>query len=338
VKKLLVIRFGALGDLIHVSPSFQAVKAANPNVEIHLLTSPGLRKLVELLPGVDCIWTWEKKQGWANLFKLAVELRQAGIDGVVNLHPSFKSLLITGLLMPVRTAVYHKEKLKIKGQAQRGLARRHAVADFYQPFQRLCNLPDSLQAKPTLNLPVSDRQKLIKPSHERWIGIIPGVGNKRSNRAWEPDAYVRLIRELLKEQSDGRVLLIGGPDEQPLAKRLLCQLEDVAGQVANHCGQHDISGTAGLLAQCDLVIGGDTGPMHLAAATGVPLLGIYGPTALARTGPIALGQSAMLTPPSELACWPCELAECPYEGAAHLACMKQISVTEVAQAALGLLR
>lgn len=338
MKKLLVIRFGALGDLIHVSPSFQAVKAANPNVEIHLLTSPGLRKLVELLPGVDRIWTWEKKQGWGKLFKLAVELRKVGIDGVVNLHPSFKSLLITNLLMPVQTAVYHKEKLKIKGQAQRGLARRHATEDFYQPFQRLCNLPDSLQAKPTLNLLASEQQKAIKPSHERWIGIIPGVGNKRSNRAWEPDAYVRLIWELLREQPDRRVLLIGGPDEQPLAERLVCQVEDVAGQVTNYCGKHDIPGTAGLLAQCDLIIGGDTGPMHLAAATGAPLLGIYGPTALARTGPVALRPSSMLTPPAELACWPCELAECPYEGEAHLACMKQISVTEVVQAALGLLR
>lgn len=338
MKKLLVIRFGALGDLIHVSPSFQAVKAANPDLEIHLLTSPGLRQLVALLPGVDAIWTWEKKQGWGQLFKLAVELRKRGIDGVVNLHPSFKSLLITALLMSVRTAIYHKEKLKMKGQAQRHIGRWHATLDFYQPFQRLMGLPEQWVPKPHLNLGADAQGAMRRPPDERWIGVIPGVGNKRSNRAWEPDSYVRAIRELLTRLPEARVLLIGGPDEQPLAERLLAQLSDWADRVENHCGRHNIPGTASLLSQCNVVIGGDTGPMHLAAATGVSLLGIYGPTALARTGPVALEAATMLTPPAELACWPCELADCPYGGEAHLACMKQISVEQVVQAALRLLQ
>lgn len=338
MRRLLVIRFGALGDLVHVSPSFQAVKRAHPETEIHLLTAPGLRKLAELLPGVDRIWTWEKKQGWAALFKLAVEFRQMGVDGVVNLHPSFKSLLITSLLWPARSAVYHKEKLKEKGAVQRSIPRRHATADFYQPFMRLLGLPNEQNFKPCLRSQEYRSVGSQKQAHERWVGIIPGVGGKRSNRAWEPDAYVALIQALLIAQPDLRILLVGGPDESLLAERLLTRLLDGAERVENHCGRHDIPGTAALLAQCDLVIGGDTGPIHLAAATGVPLLGLYGPTSLARTGPVALGKSRMLTPPPELACWPCELADCPYTGEEHLACMRRIDVETVTEAALTLLK
>lgn len=339
MKRLLVIRFGALGDLIHVSPSLEAVKRAYPGVEIHLLTSPGYRVLANLLPGVDHVWTWEKKRGWLELFKIAVQLKRAGIDSVVNLHPSFKSLLIMGLLLPIRSTVYHKEKLKVKGSAQRAIHRHHATEDFYQPFQRLLGLPNlDHQFLPMLKHATSSENMPFKPHDQRWIAVIPGVGAKRSNRAWEPASYLHLAQALLTERPDISILLVGGPDEAALAGQLKKSLAGWADQIENHCGKHDIPGTASLLAQCDLVIGGDTGPMHLAAALGVPLVGIYGPTALSRTGPLAHGESCMLLPPDSLACWPCELSECPYTGDEHLACMKQITVAQAKQAVLSVLK
>ncbi|WP_373532892.1 glycosyltransferase family 9 protein [Vampirovibrio sp.] len=337
-RRLLVIRFGALGDLIHASPSLEAVKLAYPDMEVHLLTSSGYTALAGLLPGVDQVWTWEKKQGWLALFKLAWRWRQIGITDVVNLHPSFKSLLITGLLWPVNAAVYRKQKLATKGAAQRIQARRHAAQDFFQPFQKVLGLSVPQSLLPVLKKTVLDSgDGPVKPEGERWVAIIPGVGAKRSNRAWLPAYYVALMQALLTEQPTLKLLLIGGPDESVLAEQLGAALGTGADRVENHCGQHDISGTAALLAQCDLVVGGDTGPMHLAAAVGISVLGIYGPTALARTGPLAHGPAVLLTPPDALACWPCELPECPYTGEAHLACMKQISVPTVTEAALALL-
>ncbi len=338
MKRLLVIRFGALGDLIHASAALLAVRQADPAVEIHLLTSPAYAVLGPMLPGVDQVWTWDKSQGWGALFEIAVQLRKTGMQGVVNLHPSFKSLLITGLLMPVGTAIYHKEKLKPKGLAQRGISRRHATQDFYQPFRQLLGLPQPLTHLPVLVLPESLSPIAAKLTGERWVGLIPGVGAKRSNRAWEPEAYIRLIRSLLQVRLDVKVLLFGGPDEQALAAQLMEALREEAGaRLENHCGQHPIPVTAQWMAQCDVMIGGDTGPIHVAAALGVPILGIYGPTALARTGPVARTVSSMLTPPEGLACWPCELPECPYAGDAHLACMREISVAEVLESALKLL-
>jgi ADP-heptose:LPS heptosyltransferase len=330
VKRLLVIRLGALGDLIHMSPSLEAVKAAYPQMEIHLLTSPAYPALVGMMPAVDRVWIWDKRQGWAGLFQLASQLRSAGIDGVVNLHPSFKTWLLTQLLGSVKQAVYHKEKLRQKGQAQRAIPRRHAVADFYEPFRRLLGLPLEAALMPRLSLAQVQEDPLKRPD-EIYIGLIPGVGAKRSNRAWEPDAYTELMQTLL-EHPNVRILLIGGPDEKALAARLADSLKANQDRLENHCGVHDIPGTARLLTQCDLVIGGDTGPMHLAAAVGSPLVGIYGPTALNRTGPMAQTTHQWMTPPESLACWPCELAECPYTGESHLACMKQIPVQSILEA------
>jgi ADP-heptose:LPS heptosyltransferase len=329
MQRLLVIRFGALGDLLHLSPSLEAVKASHPQIKIHLLTSPMYQHLAALLPGVDHVWTWDKKTGWAGWFQMAAALRQANIQGVVNLHPSFKSWLLSQCLQPVRQAVYHKQKLRAKGQAQRGIPRRHAVTDFYQPFRQLLGLPEANALVPRLALPPSAAVGIsAKPLGERWVGLIPGVGAKRSNRAWEPESYAALIADLL--QTTGlRVLLIGGPDEKPLAEKLVAANPGHGDALQNHCGIHDIPGTAALLAQCDWVIGGDTGPLHLAAAVGSPLLAIYGPTALGRTGPVGNQRIQPLTPPEQLACWPCERSQCPYTGPEYLACMRQISVASV---------
>lgn len=335
MQRLLVIRFGALGDLLHLSPSLDAVKASYPEMEIHLLTSPMYQSLASLLPRVDKVWTWDKKKtGWAGLFKIAVELRRAKIEGVVNLHPSFKSWLLTQCLQPVRQAVYHKQKLWAKGQAQRSIPRRHAVTDFYQPFRKLLDLPETNALLPRLLVPPSVAAGIpIKPLGERWIAIIPGVGAKRSNRAWEPESYAALMTELLKTPNL-RILLIGGPDEKPLAEKLLARAPGHGEALQNYCGAHDIPSTAALLAQCDWVIGGDTGPLHLAAAVGAPMIAIYGPTALARTGPVGSQPIQALIPPESLACWPCELPECPYTGPDHLACMRQITVESVLKTVL----
>lgn len=328
--RVLVIRLGALGDLLHVSPSLNALRQRHPEAEIHFLTSPAYREMAGAFAAVDRVWVYDKRQGWGGLFRLAKELRQTGIDTLVNLHPSLKTWLLTRLVRPHRSATYRKQKLSEKGAAQRGVRRHHAVADFYRPFRRVFDLPESL-GKPVFHPPDGSLPSTC-PDSETWIALIPGVGGKRGNRAWPPEQVRELIDRLL-QTANRRVMLIGGPDESDLAERL--QAGDP--RVENHCGRHDIAGTARLLSQCRVAIGGDTGPLHLAAAVGVPVVALFGPTHLARTGPIGQGDIQALTPPEGLACWPCELSACPYEGEKHLACMKQIPVAAVLAACESLL-
>ncbi|HEY9746146.1 MAG TPA: glycosyltransferase family 9 protein [Oculatellaceae cyanobacterium] len=326
-RRILVIRLGALGDLIHASAAWDEVQRQCPDAEIHLLTSPIYLKLADLMPNVQKIWTWDKRAGLGTLFSLAIKLRKERYEAVVNLHPSFKTWLLTQLALPKKQAWYRKQKFWKKGLALRQLERRHATVDFYEPFRRLLKLPYAQKLTPVLRLP--DGIERPKSSQERWIGLIPGVGAKRGNRAWLPESYRELIQSLLSV-SGTRILVFGGPDEQQLADAILEGFPSAC--VENHCGVHDVLGTARLMARCDMVIGGDTGPLHLAAAVGARLISIYGPTSLNRTGPLGVQLGVSLVPPDELKCWPCERANCPLSGDAHLACMRRISVEQVLNA------
>lgn len=301
--KILVIRFGAMGDLIHLSPSLSAISDA----EIHVLTSPAYADLVKALAPVK-VWTWDKSQGLGALLGMLGPLTTELFDCVINLHPSLKTNLLCGLLT-TKTATYRKEKLSEFGVRQRAMKRLHAVEDFYRVFQSALRLPalDKSQLVPKLKTASS-------PSNA--IGIIPGVGAHRPNRAWPVSSWQPLIQALLKEDPTRRIVLVGGQDDHALAEQLVQE------GVENHCGQHAILETAALLGSCDLVIGGDTGPLHLAAATGVPVLGLYAPTSVDRTGP--LGKTHTLTPPQILGCWPCEKPTCENKN-----CMGDILVDTV---------
>ncbi len=319
--KLLVIRLGALGDLLHVSASLAALKAAMPQVEVHFLTSPAYESLAAAMSGVDRVRAYDKQAGWRGLFAMARALKAEGYDAVVNLHPSLKTHLLTRLAGIRRHAVYAKQKMTVTGKPQRTIPRLHATQDFFRPFRQLLDLPDAL-TPPRLPVPGG---LLPKPAEEQWIGLIIGVGGKRGNRAWPLDAYETLIPRLL-EVPNRRILLIGGPEEAETGQALHARLG--LAQVENHCGMHSILDTARLLSQCNLVVGGDTGPLHLAAAVEAPIVALYGPTAISRTGPAAWHSLQALTPPASLDCWPCELAQCPLPGEDYLACMRQISPVE----------
>lgn len=326
--RLLVIRLGAMGDLLHVSPSIQQLKDERPEVEVFFLTSPMYVPLVSSLPGVQKVYAFDKKRFWPNLTSWLRQFRADGIDAVVNLHPSFKTWLLTHLLAPRQgTAVYRKQKFKVKGQALRSMTRWHAVRDFYEPFRQLLQLAPTLSDKASIPILPKDTLPPAEAGcpEKITIGIIPGVGARRGNRAWPVEQTQALIEYALSVSPQHQVLLIGGPDEALMAEDLV----DAEGRVINTCGRYSILETAKLLSKCHVVVGGDTGPLHLAAAVGVPLVPLYGPTALTRTGP--LGRQAIVphTPSPDLDCWPCELATCPLEGEKTLACMRHLSVAQV---------
>jgi heptosyltransferase-2 len=121
------------------------------------------------------------------------------------------------------------------------------------------------------------------------IAIHPGAGWYSLARRWPPAHFAQLARMLI---SDFRatILLVGGPDEVELAEEVRWRVgKDHSGEIRVVAGRTSIAQSAALFARCDLFIGNDSGPLHLATAAGVPAIGIFGLSNWRAFGPIPRG-------------------------------------------------
>ncbi|MBY0450800.1 MAG: glycosyltransferase family 9 protein [Cyanobacteria bacterium] len=365
-KNILVIRLGAIGDLVHVTPSLDQVYHSRKDIHIHLLSDSPLAEWLKTNAYQDKAFTvWKLKPYFGvfslfqKLFQLAAVLRKAPIDSIVNLHPAFKTYLLAALLLPPwqwlsRIRVYKKQKVKAKGKWQRSVRRLHAVENFYQPFQQLLALPEASleELSPQFSLKETSDSKTLNPhplqNRALQVALIAGVGTQRQNRAWPTGKWLSLLRYFNIDQHSpqGRWAdiahfhFIGGPDEIPLYQSILAGLPPAIQSLCiNHAGKTSLSETIGILQKSDIVIAADTGPLHIAAALERPVVALFGPTSIIRTGARSVRQGKIhhLRPQDSLDCWPCEKPSCPLSGEEHLACMEQIQPETVIQACRNLL-
>ena len=132
------------------------------------------------------------------------------------------------------------------------------------------------------------------------VAVFPGGGSnpgmELTAKRWPLEHYQELVRRLLHEL-DAEVLLIGGPEDIDLNQRLLEELDLPKGAITNLAGKTTIGQLAAHLEQCALFIGNDSSPMHLAAAVGIPVIAIFGPTSPQEYGPYPLDD------PKHIAIW-----------------------------------
>lgn len=347
IQRVLVIRLGAMGDLVHAASAVQAIKRQYSDVQVDWLTSPAYISLLKAFefegaPLLSHVWGYDKKEGLKGFLDVALAIRQKRYDAIINLHTSLKTWLLSHIAIIGREGEYYqyqKEKLSIQGEEQRDIPRFHAAEDFLQPFLAL--FPQaSLDDLRYLFPPAPITPELPHSTGKPQVALIVGVGQKRGNRGWPTEHYQKLIA-LILAQTDASIVLIGGPEEVESGSQLESAYVDytlATGRLENRCGKLSLLETAAALRQSNVVIGGDTGPLHLASCFDVPIIGIFGPTSIHRTG--ALGPEAKrhhLLPHPGLDCWPCELPTCPLPAEQYLACMKETAPESVMAAILNII-
>jgi len=154
------------------------------------------------------------------------------------------------------------------------------------------------------------------------VGLSPGAAFGGAKR-WLPDRYAKLADRLI-DALGADVLIFGSPAERPLAEAVAHAMGHTPVLVA---GETTLREFMALLAKCHLVITNDSGPMHVAAALGVPLVAIFGSTNEHATGPVSPRARILKR---RVECSPCGLRECPID----FRCMNGISVDDVYLAAL----
>jgi heptosyltransferase-2 len=158
-----------------------------------------------------------------------------------------------------------------------------------------------------------------------WIGVNPGAFYGTAKR-WPPERFAAAA-DLVARRAGAKVAIVGGPAERPLGEAIAARLRAPARLLS---GETTLGGLVGVLRRLRLLLTNDSGPMHLAAALGTPLVAVFGPTDWTETAPLG-GRSVLVR--EEVECSPCLLRECPID---HR-CMTRVGVDRVVEAALPLL-
>jgi lipopolysaccharide heptosyltransferase II len=340
VRRILVIRLDLLGDLVFSAPAIQALRAAYPQAELTLLTLPYTRPLAALIPGVDRVLALDVNQyrrlaGWRRLDEavgLVRVLRAARFDLCVALHgrPAGVFALLSGARYRVGYAAHAYPFAFTSPVAGRRYARRQHEVDYCLDLARVVGADGD--AIPRLRPPPLAPRPPALAGDAPYVVIHPGASNGAAKR-WPAAAWARVARQAVDELG-ARVGVSGSEGERALVEAVVA----AAGPGVVPVVGGSLLDLASLLAGAEAVLAGDTGPLHLAAALGRPVVGVYGPTDPAQTGPRSARAAVVRRP---VVCGPCydltAPADCKLPDRATV-CMRDLDADAVMLALRRLLR
>ena len=344
-QRILLIRVDLIGDLVMSLTAVRVLKRTYPDVEIDLLAVPSSAKVVANDPDLTQviaydpnIWrrpkalvTW---QNWRDLFALRRRLHARHYDLAINLFGQWASLLTVvsgatrrlgfshenypGFLTDSVTG-QHWDANDHKHEVDYCLELAQAAGATVTPDDRISHLLVDPQARQQIEQLL--QQEGIQ-ADKKLIACHVSSNNGQSKR-WPIPYWATLIDRLVRE--DGvQIVLTGAPDDIPLVEEVLRSTHE---QIYNLAGKTSLTQLAALFQRANLLITGDSGPMHIAAAVGTPLIAIHGPTDPALSGPVSPTATILR---SDIWCSPCYNAKGPADCRFHTTqCMKNVTPTQV---------
>ena len=285
-RSILVVRLGALGDLVHALPAVAAMRRAWPDARIDWLVDGRYAGLLALVPIVDRVIVVGGAGGQPPLRVLRA-LRQERYDSAIDLQGLLKSAAFARFAGARETVGFVAAQLR-EPAAALFYTRRVTGDDAGHVVRKNLSLVRTLGAAAgaiecPLNVPPSAaledaRTRLVTGPGAPFAIVNPGAG--WPNKRWPPDRYGAIAAHLLRRHRLASIVL-WGPGEQERAAQVAARSEGAAA-VAPATSLGDVVAIARAAA---LLVAGDTGPLQLAAAVGTPIVGVFGPTNPARNGP-----------------------------------------------------
>ena len=344
VGRVLLLRLERIGDLLMVLDAIRDARAAWPHAEIDLAVGSWNAPVAALIPEVsrveiaDVPWLAREGRGdtWPALVAKARRWRTRDYDVVVNFEPDIRSNFLAWLTgAPIRLgystggggawltdALEYEPASHVAVNARQIIARAAGRAAPDQAgsgrWPQLVPPPDA----------VARAEALVGDAPRPLVGV--HVSGGRESKQWHLDRFAAVARELALTRG-ATIVLTGSDSDRPLVNQVASQLGGL--RVIDACGALDLPALAALLARLDLLITGDTGPMHLASAMGTPLVALFGPSNPARYGPLGPGAHVIRI---DLWCSPCGRVRLPPERCrGHVPdCLDGIDVARVVAAAL----
>jgi lipopolysaccharide heptosyltransferase II len=344
VRRLLIVRLDNLGDVILATPAIRALRLAYPEARLTLLASPVGAPMADLNPDLDDAIVYRAPwmdpdtqllQDPSREASIIAEVRRRGYDAAIIFGSYHQSALpaaylsyLAGIRLRHAASIdgpgslltsRHRHPDRTLHEVERGLDLVRGLA-IESPYDDLVLRPragDLAWAQATV--------EGLRRGHEPVIGIHPGCSCP--SRTYPPEHFV-LAAKALRQELGAQLVWTGGPDEIGLVEEIRSKVDDPGLSLA---GATDLSRLAAMVAACDLAITNNSGPMHVAAAVGTPVVALF----------------ALTNPPEEWHPWkvpyrllnrPIECARCyqrvcPFEHE----CLRGVSAKDVARAAAELL-
>jgi len=341
IQRILVVRVDLLGDVVLSLPAVHALRRKYPAARIDMLVQKSTAAILEGHPDIDTvlaydphIWrqpsTFLRPSQWHDALQMLRILRRARYDLAISISGDMGSIL-TRLSGARRRIGYAGEAYRffltdpVPGGRYR--IRQHETAYTLALARAAGADTEQADARPKLAYsPAAGKRVLAMLQESRsslghegpLIALHGGARNGQAKR-WPTGHFARLAERLTTEL-DAMVVLTGAKNEAPLAEAIQSQCSS---RLVNLVGQTSLPELVALLAASDLVISGDSGPMHIASALETPLIALHGPTDPALSGP---NSPFAVILRRDLWCSPCydasATAECPF---GNPVCMKSLS-------------
>lgn len=338
--RILIVRLSHLGDVIHALPVFHALRAAHPSARIAWVVQPEFAGLLEGLEGLDELIHFERRAGAAAWLRLHARLAAFDAGWAIDAQGNWKSAMVALASLSPRRSGLHRADWRERSAASSANDRAprctrgpHAVdrmltlAQFVAPG---IELPDGPQLDVAADALAEGHAQLDERLASRAAPRLIALGRAGDPRAW-PAAHVADCATELAH-SGTPVLILSGPAEADVGARLAATLR--APNIAHWVGQRGLPQLAGLFAAAaqrgGRLLASDSGPAHLAAAVGLPVVCLSGAQDAARTGPWpgSRGRHRVLRADVEPDCAPCFARSCSHPDG--LVCMQRIAATRVA--------
>jgi ADP-heptose:LPS heptosyltransferase len=340
-RKILLLRLRRIGDIVMTTPAVFLLKSFLPDSSLTYLIEEPYRRLVEGWPAVDRVLAVPAKQDRRAFLGLLREIRRERFDAVLDFHGGPRASWITafsGAKLKIGFAIRGKSFLYDRCVPRRpDQGALHSVQSHASLVRALGFVFDDA-ALPPYDLPEATAgEKARVRAVQDEFGLAEGrfavqhVGAGNAFRDWGGDHHAALAATLAG-RPEFRVALIGGPDDCARQKQIIA-LAGAGSRVAGLAGRLNLIETRELISRSALFVGPDSGPMHIAASTPVPLVALFGPTLPAHFAPWKTeGRASLLQ--KELACRPCPQRVCV---TSDYRCLMSITPAEVAAASLQLI-
>jgi ADP-heptose:LPS heptosyltransferase len=321
LRKILVIRFSSIGDIVLTSAVVRCLKTQLPGAELHFLTKTQNEPILRANPSIDQVWLYDH-----NFKDLIPRMKSQGFDFIVDLHRNYRSAFVKRQF-EVPSASFPKLNIRKWLSVQfkmKVLPDIHIVDRYFMAVIPLGVKNDGSGLD--YFIPAEDEVPLSgvpATHHNGFIAIV--IGGKHNTKIFPPEKISEICHRLALP-----VILLGGTDDRDRGEKIVSLTGTM---VYNSCGLYNINQSASLIRQARAVLTNDTGLMHVAAAFKKPIVSVWGNTIPAFGMypylPVNFKSNSMVAEVKGLPCRPCSklgFKECPKK---HFNCMKMIDIDPI---------